>query len=225
MSAQKPTGRQRLKHAALAIERHLSDLSLMFDRKLQDIAGVNGENFVDIDTIQERVADLQDLNMAQLTRAIKYDAKDTLELHPERDAVRRKRPFKEAESLDRMLFVDDVDITGSEEDPTPIFEQLFLPYPALAPSALALTPTSTLSSSSTSSTSYLSSMDRDPPSSPEEREERELINHKTVIRPFGANPTRVFQGFCFVEYPTEKLAIEMHSKILARDRSVRVMPM
>ncbi|KAF9980006.1 hypothetical protein BGZ65_005685 [Modicella reniformis] len=201
------SGRLRLKHAARLIEHHLSDLQLLFDRDLLHILGLDGTQFVELSYLQEAIPSLADLTEVQLRRAIKYDAKDLLELHPEQDMVRRCHPFSEFEAVDRMLFVDDIDISGHEDDPTNVFQQLLLPYPETA----------------------FQDSPEDPDSEDQDQSElilnQETLNHRTIIRPYGYKPSRFFQGFCYVEYSTKELSVEMSSKILARNNAVRVMPM
>ncbi|KAG0306587.1 hypothetical protein BGZ98_002106 [Dissophora globulifera] len=203
------SGRQRLKHCAQLIEHHLSDLQLIFDKDLLGLLGAEATDYIDLTYLQDVVPALADLTLAQLRRAIKYDAKDALELHPELDKVRRCHPFLEAEAVDRMLFVDDIDISEHEEDPEVIFRQLLLPHPNLA----------TASSGQSDTQSY------SPEASHASTLEYEAINQRTVIRPYGYSPTRFFQGFCYVEFASKELSVQMSGKILARNNSVRVMPM
>ncbi|KAI1312249.1 hypothetical protein EDD11_003006 [Mortierella claussenii] len=163
----------------------------------------------DFESLQTAIPELQDLTAAQLRRAIKYDAKSILELHPELDMVRRCRFFSEAEAVDRMLFVDDIDIGGHESNPSDIFEQLLLPFPG---------------TSSQSSDTHLSHGDTEK-SLQEDSPDPHWLNQQTVIRPYGYKPTRFFQGFCYVEFASKELSLQMTSKILARNNAVRVMPM
>ncbi|KAF9960719.1 hypothetical protein BGZ70_008509 [Mortierella alpina] len=214
-----PSGRQRLKHCARLIEHHLSDLQLIFDKDLLNVLGSDGTQYIAY--LQDVVPALADLNLnaAQLRRAIKYDAKDRLELHPELDMVRRCRPFSEAEALDRMLFVDDIDISGHEDDPQEVFQRLLLPYPKSA-----------LESSrhhSRNMTDDANPRDNDAGNAEDgsELDSQESLNHQTIIRPYGYKPTRFFQGFCYVEFASIELSSQMTSRILARNNSVRVMPM
>lgn len=109
-----------------------------------------------------------------------------------------------------MLFVDDIDISGNEDDPTDIFEQLLLPYPGITTTILSDT---------------LSDNGFDGTQSAEDLINLQLLNQRTIIRPYGYKPTRFFQGFCYVEFATKELASQMSNKILARNNSVRVMPM
>ncbi|KAF8936458.1 hypothetical protein BGZ58_004159 [Dissophora ornata] len=190
------------------MEHHLSDLQLIFDKDLLNILGPDGTQYIDLSYLQEAIPALGDLTAAQLRRAIKYDAKD-IELHPESDMVRRRRSFSEMEAVDRMLFVDDIDIGGHEEDPTGVFQQLLLPYP-----------------------DYTSRLTTDHPGGGstqdyenESSKDHEAINQQTIIRPYGYKPTRFFQGFCYVEFASRELSLQMSSKILSRNNSVRVMPM
>ncbi|KAF9577033.1 hypothetical protein BGW38_008030, partial [Lunasporangiospora selenospora] len=74
-----PMGRQRLKQSALLIERRLSDLQLIFDKDLRDILGPEGTEYIDLEYLQSVDSALADFSIAQLRRAIKYDAKDSLE--------------------------------------------------------------------------------------------------------------------------------------------------
>ncbi|KAG0208074.1 hypothetical protein BGX28_000894 [Mortierella sp. GBA30] len=211
-----PSGRERLKHCVRLIEHHLSDLQLIFDKDLLNIVGPDGSQYIELSYLQEAIPALGDLNLSpvQLRRAIKYDAKDRLELHPELDMVRRCRPFDETEALDRMLFVDDIDISGYEDDPQVVFQRLLLPFPE---SSLEIGPR-TGSDNSASDTG------------PDDAhsgvaEDHASLNQQTVIRPYGYKPTRFFQGFCYVEFATKELSQQMTSRILARNNSVRVMPM
>ncbi|KAG0225097.1 hypothetical protein B0O80DRAFT_429926 [Mortierella sp. GBAus27b] len=212
------SGRQRLKHAARLIEHHLSDLQLLFDKDLLNTMGPEGSEYVDLSYLQEVLPALNDLTPAQLRRAIKYDAKDSLELHPELDMVRRCRPFSEIEAVDRMLFVDDIDIMGHESDPTHIFQQLLLPYPEAIPQQFNDEP------GDENNLDQDQDQDQDQEQS-EETMDHETTNQRTIIRPFGYKPSRFFQGFCYVEYPSKDISILMSSKILARNNTVRVMPM
>ncbi|KAF9351189.1 hypothetical protein BGX26_010738 [Mortierella sp. AD094] len=175
---------------------------------------------VTLNYLQDAIPGLQELTLAQLRRAIKYDAQDLLEvgsynaLHPELDMVRRRRPFSETEAVDRMLFVDDIDITGYEDDPTNIFEQLLLPYPGVTTGLVSDTP-----DDDDDLVDDAQMADHD------DSIDFQLLNQRTVIRPYGYKPTRFFQGFCYVEFATNELTSQMSSKILARNNSVRVMPM
>lgn len=123
--------------------------------------------------------------------------------------VHRCRPFEEAEAVDRMLFVDDIDISGYEDDPTHIFEQLLLPHPEAV------------------SQQFTDDPGEDDPDQEqnEATTDRTAINQQTIIRPYGYKPSRFFQGFCYVEYPSKELSVQMSNKILARNNTVRVMPM
>ncbi|KAF9573241.1 hypothetical protein EC968_008879 [Mortierella alpina] len=227
-----PSGRQRLKHCARLIEHHLSDLQLIFDKDLLNILGSDGTQYIDIAYLQDIVPALGDLNLnaAQLRRAIKYDAKDRLELHPELDMVRRCRPFSEAEALDRMLFVDDIDITGCEDDPLEVFQRLLLPYPE---SSSSLESSRHPSRNAPDNSEHAG--DTDHPNNNDtgttedgtaaELDHQEFLNQQTIIRPYGYKPTRFFQGFCYVEFASVELSSQMSSRILARNNSVRVMPM
>ncbi|KAG0370454.1 hypothetical protein BGZ54_006230 [Gamsiella multidivaricata] len=208
-----PSGRQRLKQCARLMQHHLSDLQLIFDKDLLNTLGSDGTEYIDLVVLQEAIPAIGDLSAAQLRRAIKYDAKDVLELHPELDMVRRCRPFSEPEALDRMLFVDDIDISGYEDDPTHVFQQLLLPYPLA------------LSRESDSGDRQRNDDIATPSSEQETSVDEEAFNHQTVIRPYGYKPTRFFQGFCYVEFASKELSLQMLSKILARNNSVRVMPM
>ncbi|KAG9319857.1 hypothetical protein KVV02_004794 [Mortierella alpina] len=221
-----PSGRQRLKHCARLIEHHLSDLQLIFDKELLNILGSDGTQYIDIAYLQEVLPALGDLNLnaAQLRRAIKYDAKDRLELHPELDMVRRCRPFSEAEALDRMLFVDDIDITGHEDDPQEVFQRLLLPYPESAQESSSRHDQRNVSDDNNA---IDNARDNDA-GNPEDGagvDNQESLNHQTIIRPYGYKPTRFFQGFCYVEFASIELSSQMTSRILARNNSVRVMPM
>ncbi|KAF9163294.1 hypothetical protein BGX20_001375 [Mortierella sp. AD010] len=215
-STDMPSGRQRLKNCAKLIEHHLSDLHLIFDKDLLRMLGHDGAQYVTLNYLQDAIPDLQELTLAQLRRAIKYDAKDLLELHPELDTVRRRRPFSETEAVGRMLFVDDIDIAGYEDDPTNIFEQLLLPYPSVTTGLISDIPENGDDKDDTDD-SQLADHD--------DAIDFQLLNQRTVIRPYGYKPTRFFQGFCYVEFATNELASQMSSKILARNNSVRVMPM
>ncbi|KAF9361044.1 hypothetical protein BGX34_007354 [Mortierella sp. NVP85] len=205
------SGRQRLKLAARLIETHLSDLQLLFDKDLLNVVGQEGSQYVEISYLHETIPALSDLSAVQLRRAIKYDAKGLLELHPELDMVRRCRPFVEAEAVDRMLFVDDIDISGHEDDPTHIFEQLLLPYPEAISQQFTDDP----------------EREEDDPDQQQDEStmEHETVNQQTIIRPYGYKPSRFFQGFCYIEYPSKELSVQMSNKILARNNTVRVMPM
>ncbi|KAF9951200.1 hypothetical protein BGZ72_007238 [Mortierella alpina] len=218
-----PSGRQRLKHCARLIEHHLSDLQLIFDKDLLNILGSDGTQYIDIAYLQDVVPALGDLNLnaAQLRRAIKYDAKDRLELHPELDMVRRCRPFSEAEALDRMLFVDDIDISGHEDDPQEVFQRLLLPHPE---SALESPRHHSWNNASDDNNNAREDEARTAEDGADV-DNQESLNHQTVIRPYGYKPTRFFQGFCYVEFASTELSSQMTSRILARNNSVRVMPM
>lgn len=202
------------------IERHLSDLNLIFNKDLLSILGDEGTQYIELSTIQEAVPALTEYTTAQLRRAIKYDAKDTLELHPESDMVRRTRPFSEDEAVERMLFVDDIDISGHEEDPTMIFEQLLYPYPGELHGDHSQ---DLVYRSRNDSSSSLSSTED--PNQDQEASDHDTMNQQTVIRPFGYKPTRFFQGFCYVEFATKELSSQMSNRILSRNNNVRVMPM
>ncbi|KAF8942889.1 hypothetical protein BGZ47_006026 [Haplosporangium gracile] len=220
-----PSGRLRLKHAANLINHHLSDLNILFEPKLRESVGPNGTEYVFIDYLKEAIPELKDLNEAQVRRAIKYDAVNRLELHPEHSQVRRCRPFYETEAVDRMLFVDDIDILGHEDDPTAIFQQLLLPYPG---EPLDLPSSSHNSTNSDDNSSHEDNDDdntntNDNPS--QESTDHQALNNQTIIRPYGNKPTRFFQGFCYVEFPSRDLCLQMSSRILSRNNSVRVMPM
>ncbi|KAF8984446.1 hypothetical protein BGZ46_008001 [Entomortierella lignicola] len=180
---------------------------------LTRITPLIAETDVALNYFQDKIPDLQDVTLAQLRRAIKYDAKDSLELHPELDMVRRHRPFSEAEAVDRMLFVDDIDISGHDDNPKDIFEQLLLPYPEASTKPTADTRDDNDDIDDTQIVDHDDSVNF------------QLLNQKTNIRSYGYKPTRFFQGFCYVEFPTTELASKMSSKILARNNSVRVMPM
>ncbi|KAF9192423.1 hypothetical protein BGZ51_005617 [Haplosporangium sp. Z 767] len=205
-----PSGRQRLKQCAQLISHHLSDLQLIFDKDLLNILGPDGTQYIDLSYLQEAVPALADFNAAQLRRAIKYDAKELLELHPELDMVRRCCAFSETEALERMLFVDDIDISGHEDNPTGIFQHLLLPYPYVRRG---------LDNDAQDDNQSIDHGDEATVA------EHESLNQQTVIRPFGNKPTRFFQGFCYVEYATQELSLQMSSRILARNNAVRVMPM
>ncbi|KAF9383875.1 hypothetical protein CPB97_006155 [Podila verticillata] len=215
------SARQRLKLSVRLIERHLSDLNLIFNKDLLGILGEEGTQYIDLSTIQEAVPALTEYTTAQLRRAIKYDAKDTLELHPDSDMVRRIRPFSEDEAVERMLFVDDIDISGHEEDPTMIFEQLLYPYPGELHGDHSQ---DLVYRSRNDSSSSLSSAE-DQPNQDQEASDHDTMNQQTVIRPFGYKPTRFFQGFCYVEFATKELSSQMSNRILSRNNNVRVMPM
>ncbi|KAF9427300.1 hypothetical protein BGZ94_005156 [Podila epigama] len=223
-TAEVSSTRQRLKLSVRLIERHLSDLNLIFDKDLLAILGPEGTQYIDLSAIQEAVPALAEYSSAQLRRAIKYDAKDTLELHPELDMVRRVRPFSEDEAVERMLFVDDIDISGHERDPTPIFEQLLFPYPGELHGDHSQDLGYRNRNGSSSSLSSTASTDTPPPHSIDHTE-HDSLNQQTVIRPYGYKPTRFFQGFCYVEFPSKDLSVQMSSRILARNNNVRVMPM
>ncbi|KAG0015873.1 hypothetical protein BGZ82_001259 [Podila clonocystis] len=215
--------RQRLKLSVRLIERHLSDLNLIFNKDLLSILGPEGTQYIDLTSILEAVPALTEYTTAQLRRAIKYDAKDTLELHPELDMVRRIRPFSEDEAVERMLFVDDIDISGHEEDPTMIFEQLLYPYPGELHGDHSQ---DLVYRSRNDSSSSLSSEDQPTPSHEQDTAtDHDTMNQQTVIRPFGYKPTRFFQGFCYVEFATRELSSQMSNRILSRNNNVRVMPM
>ncbi|ORZ23910.1 hypothetical protein BCR41DRAFT_384979 [Lobosporangium transversale] len=216
-----PSGRQRLKLCARLIQHHLSDLQLIFDKDLATTVGPDGTQYVDFDYLQGAIPALTDLSPAQLRRAIKYDAKGVLELHPELDMVRRCRPFSEDEAVDRMLFVDDIDIGGFESDPTEVFEQLLLPYPNMTSDS----PTDEDTNNSNNNNNDNNEGDRQEQDGESTLDQQQRLNHQTIIRPYGYKPTRFFQGFCYVEFATKELSSEMSSKILARNNSVRVMPM
>ncbi|KAG0279260.1 hypothetical protein BGZ97_009604, partial [Linnemannia gamsii] len=180
-----------------------------------------------IDYLQEAIPELKDLNEAQVRRAIKYDAVDRLELHPEHSQVRRCRPFDETEAVDRMLFVDDIDIFGHEDDPTAIFQQLLLPYPG-EPLDLPSSRNRSHDSDDDSCQQEVNDDDDDSndneESSSQESMDHQALNNQTIIRPYGNKPTRFFQGFCYVEFPSRDLCLQMSSRILSRNNSVRVMP-
>ncbi|KAK3831072.1 MAG: hypothetical protein J3R72DRAFT_455466 [Linnemannia gamsii] len=218
-----PSGRLRLKHAANLIDHHLSDLNILFEPQLRESVGPTGTEYVHIVDLQEAIPALKDLNEAQLRRAIKYDAVDRLELHPEHSQVRRSRPFDETEAVDRMLFVDDIDIMGHEDDPTAIFQQLLLPYPG--------EPLDSASFHNGSDSDNDNQEDNDDANnessedSSQESKDHQTLNNQTIIRPYGNKPTRFFQGFCYVEFPSRDLCLQMSSRILSRNNSVRVMPM
>ncbi|KAF9921548.1 hypothetical protein FBU30_008383, partial [Linnemannia zychae] len=217
-----PSGRLRLKHAANLIDHHLSDLNILFDPQLRDSVGPNGTEYVHLSDLQDAIPELKDLNEAQIRRAIKYDAINRLELHPEHSQVRRCKPFDETEAVDRMLFVDDIDISGHEDDPTPVFRQLLLPYPSQP-----LDSASVHSSDSDNEKDYENEDNDHPDSSDDSTEEsvnQQVMNCQTIIRPYGNKPTRFFQGFCYVEFPSRDLCHQMSSRILSRNCSVRVMP-
>ncbi|KAF9126139.1 hypothetical protein BGW39_006851 [Mortierella sp. 14UC] len=219
-----PSGRLRLKHAANLIDHHLSDLNILFELQLRESVGPAGTEYVHIADLQEAIPELKDLNEAQIRRAIKYDAVDRLELHPEHSQVRRCRPFDETEAVDRMLFVDDIDISGHEDDPTAIFQQLLLPYPGEPLDSAA----SAHGSDDNDSQEEIDDGDaeNDPSEeSSQESKDHQALNNQTIIRPYGNKPTRFFQGFCYVEFPSRDLCLQMSSRILSRNNSVRVMPM
>ncbi|KAG0374887.1 hypothetical protein BGX24_009812 [Mortierella sp. AD032] len=218
-----PSGRLRLKHAANLIDHHLSDLNILFEPQLRESVGPIGTEYVHIVDLQEAIPALKDLNEAQLRRAIKYDAVDRLELHPEHSQVRRSRPFDETEAVDRMLFVDDIDIMGHEDDPTAIFQQLLLPYPGEP-----LDSASFYNGSDSDNDNQEDNDDANNESSEDssqESKDHQTLNNQTIIRPYGNKPTRFFQGFCYVEFPSRDLCLQMSSRILSRNNSVRVMPM
>lgn len=133
--------------------------------------------------------------------------------------VRRCRPFSEAEALDRMLFVDDIDIGGHEDDPHEVFQRLLLPYPETA-----LDP-SRHHSRNGFDDNNAGDDDAGNAEDGSEVDNQESLNHQTIIRPYGYKPTRFFQGFCYVEFASTELSSQMTSRILARNNSVRVMPM
>lgn len=135
--------------------------------------------------------------------------------------VRRIRPFSEDEAVERMLFVDDIDISGHEEDPTMIFEQLLYPYPGELHGDHSQ---DLVYRSRNDSSSSLSSAE-DQPNQDQEASDHDTMNQQTVIRPFGYKPTRFFQGFCYVEFATKELSSQMSNRILSRNNNVRVMPM
>ncbi|KAF9138645.1 hypothetical protein BGX30_008927 [Mortierella sp. GBA39] len=212
-----PSGRLRLKHAANLINHHLSDLNILFEPQLRESVGPTGTEYVFIDYLQESIPELKDLNETQVRRAIKYDAVDRLELHPEHSQVRRCRPFDETEAVDRMLFVDDIDILGHEDDPTAIFQQLLLPYPG--------EPLDLPSSHNSNDDSSQEDNDDDERDPSQASTDHQALNNQTIIRPYGNKPTRFFQGFCYVEFPSRDLCLQMSTRILSRNNSVRVMPM
>ncbi|KAF9087490.1 hypothetical protein BGX23_008093 [Mortierella sp. AD031] len=230
-----PSGRLRLKHAANLINHHLSDLNILFEPQLRESVGPSGTEYVNIAYLQDAIPELKDLNETQVRRAVKYDAVDRLELHPEESQVRRCRPFDETEAVDRMLFVDDIDISGHEDDPTAIFRQLLLPYPgehqADSSSTHHSDNSSTHSHEDNDNDNNGSSDDddnnNDDPSQQTSQEsiDHQILNNQTIIRPYGYKPTRFFQGFCYVEFPSTDLCRQMSSRILSRNNSVRVMPM
>ncbi|KAH7030335.1 hypothetical protein BKA57DRAFT_478937 [Linnemannia elongata] len=221
-----PSGRLRLKHAANLICHHLSDLNILFEPQLRDSVGPTGTEYMFIDYLQEAIPELKDLSEAQVRRAIKYDAVDRLELHPEHSQVRRCRPFDETEAVDRMLFVDDIDILGHEDDPTAIFQQLLLPYPG-EPVDLPSSHNRNDDSSQEEDNDDDDNNNSDDESDPSQAAstDHQALNNQTIIRPYGNKPTRFFQGFCYVEFPSRDLCLQMSSRILSRNNSVRVMPM
>jgi len=109
-----------------------------------------------------------------------------------------------------MLFVDDIDISGHEDNPTEIFQQLLLPYPCVRRG---------LDNDAQDDNQSIDQGDEATAA------EHESLNQRTVIRPYGYKPTRFFQGFCYVEFATQELSLQMSSRILARNNAVRVMPM
>ncbi|KAF9895701.1 hypothetical protein BX616_009020 [Lobosporangium transversale] len=135
--------------------------------------------------------------------------------------VRRCRPFSEDEAVDRMLFVDDIDIGGFESVLTEVFEQLLLPYPNMTSDS----PTDEDTNNSNNNNNDNNEGDRQEQDGESTLDQQQRLNHQTIIRPYGYKPTRFFQGFCYVEFATKELSSEMSSKILARNNSVRVMPM
>ncbi|KAF9435978.1 hypothetical protein BGZ76_005120 [Entomortierella beljakovae] len=216
------TGRERLKNCANLIQQHLSDLNLIFDKQLREAIGEEAVEYLLY--IQEAIPTLQGLSLAQLRRAIKYDAKELLELHPEQDTVKRLQSFSETEALDRMLFVDDIDISGFEDDPSHVFQQLLLPYPNLVINNNLLD-NNTSNDDDLDDDENKNNIDNAQEPDSEENNSQLYFNQRTIIRPYSYKPTRFFQGFCYVEFATTELASEMSSKILARNNSVRVMPM
>ena len=125
--------------------------------------------------------------------------------------LRRHQPFNETEAVDRMLFVDDVDITGHEDDPSIVFKQLLLP----CSNSVVLARTHAKDTH----------QQQQSEESPLDETEIETLMQQTVIRPYGYKETRFFQGFCFVEYSSAALCTVMASVILSRNNTVRVMPM
>ncbi|KAF9906245.1 hypothetical protein EC991_000872 [Linnemannia zychae] len=218
-----PSGRLRLKHAANLIDHHLSDLNILFEPQLRESVGPSGTEYVHIADLQETIPELKDLNETQVRRAIKYDAVDRLELHPEHSQVRRCRPFDESEAVDRMLFVDDIDISGHEDDPTAIFQQLLLPYPGEPLDSAASFHDNDNDSQEDNDDDDGNNDSSD--ESSQESKDHQTLNNQTIIRPYGNKPTRFFQGFCYVEFPSRDLCLQMSSRILSRNNSVRVMPM
>ncbi|GJJ76864.1 hypothetical protein EMPS_09223 [Entomortierella parvispora] len=200
------TGRQKLKDVVVQIEHCLADLNILFDKTLLSCIGQDGTQYIDFSSIRERCFLPEDLSDNQLRRAIKYDAKGRLELHPDLDMVRRSQAYDESEAVDRMLFVDDVDITGHEAKPDIVFKQLLLPCSNAVAQAHAV---------DSEKSEEL----------PKDGSDTETLIQQTVIRPYGYKETRFFQGFCFVEYSSRSLCTVMANTILSRNNTVRVMPM